>query len=40
MLNDRVYFVDGSLLTGPGTRLAQALAEVPALLNPVETFGK
>ena len=32
--NERVYLVDGSLLTWPGTRLAQALAEVPALLNP------
>ncbi len=32
--NGRVYLVDGSLLTWPGTRLAQALAEVPALLNP------
>ena len=35
--NNRIYPVDGSLLTWPGTRLAQALAEVPALLNPVET---
>ncbi len=36
--NDRVHLVDGSLLTWPGTRLAQALAELPALLNPVETY--
>ena len=28
----RIYLVDGSLLTWPGTRLAQALAELPALL--------
>ena len=37
--NVRIYLVDGSLLTWPGTRLAQALAEVPALLNPVTVFG-
>ena len=37
--NGRVYWVDGSLLTWPGTRLAQALAEVPALLNPVEVYN-
>ena len=37
--NERVYRVDGSLLTWPGTRLAQALAEVPALLNPVATYS-
>ena len=36
---DRVHLVDGSLLTWPGTRLAQALAELPALLNPVETYS-
>jgi ABC-type Fe3+-hydroxamate transport system substrate-binding protein len=30
--NERVYLVDGSLLTWPGTRLAQALAELPALI--------
>jgi ABC-type Fe3+-hydroxamate transport system substrate-binding protein len=28
----RIFLVDGSLLTWPGTRLAQALAELPALL--------
>ncbi len=38
--NGRVHFVDGSLLTWPGTRLAQALADVPALLNPVETYSQ
>ncbi len=32
--NGRVHLVDGSLLTWPGTRLGQALAELPALLNP------
>ncbi len=37
--NDQVYLVDGSLLTWPGTRLAQALAELPAVLNPVVIFG-
>lgn len=37
--DDRVHLVDGSLLTWPGTRLAQALAELPALLNPVETYS-
>jgi ABC-type Fe3+-hydroxamate transport system substrate-binding protein len=30
--NGRIHLVDGSLLTWPGTRLAQALAELPALL--------
>lgn len=29
----RVHLVDGSLLTWPGTRLAQALAELPSLLQ-------
>jgi ABC-type Fe3+-hydroxamate transport system substrate-binding protein len=29
----RIYLVDGSLLTWPGTRLAAALAEVPAMLG-------
>jgi len=37
--NGRVYLLDGSLLTWPGTHLARALAEVPALLNPVVTYG-
>jgi ABC-type Fe3+-hydroxamate transport system substrate-binding protein len=37
--NDRVYLVDGSLLTWPGTRLAQALADLPALFNPVEPYN-
>lgn len=32
--NERIHLVDGSLLTWPGTRLAQALADMPALLNP------
>ncbi len=30
----RIHLVDGSLLTWPGTRLARALAELPALLCP------
>jgi len=33
--HERVHLVDGSLLTWPGTRLAQALAELPALLQAV-----
>jgi len=33
MRHERVHLVDGSLLTWPGTRLAQALAELPALLQ-------
>jgi ABC-type Fe3+-hydroxamate transport system substrate-binding protein len=33
--NERVHLVDGSLLTWPGTRLGQALAELPALLQTV-----
>ena len=37
--NSRIYLVDGSLLTWPGTRLAQALAELPAMLNPVEAYN-
>jgi ABC-type Fe3+-hydroxamate transport system substrate-binding protein len=36
--NERIYLVDGSLLTWPGTHLARALAEVPALLNSVVTY--
>lgn len=36
--NERVHLLDGSLLTWPGTHLARALAEVPALLNPVVTY--
>jgi ABC-type Fe3+-hydroxamate transport system substrate-binding protein len=28
----RIYLVDGSLLTWPGTRLARALMEIPSLL--------
>lgn len=31
----RVVTVDGSLLTWPGTRLARALSELPALIQPV-----
>ena len=31
--NDRLYLVDGSLITWPGTRLAYALRELPALLS-------
>jgi ABC-type Fe3+-hydroxamate transport system substrate-binding protein len=31
--NGRIRLVDGSLLTWPGTRLAHALAELPAILN-------
>jgi ABC-type Fe3+-hydroxamate transport system substrate-binding protein len=38
--NERVFLMDGSLLTWPGTRLAQALAELPSLLNPVETYSQ
>ena len=34
----RVHLVDGSLLTWPGTRLAQALAELPSVLNPTPVF--
>jgi ABC-type Fe3+-hydroxamate transport system substrate-binding protein len=33
----RIHLVDGSALTWAGTRLALALAELPALLFPVET---
>ncbi|MEP7359349.1 MAG: helical backbone metal receptor, partial [Anaerolineales bacterium] len=34
----RLHLVDGSWLTWPGTRLAQALAELPAILNPTPVF--
>jgi hypothetical protein len=36
--NGRIHLVDGSLLTWPGTRLAQALAELPSVLNPTPVF--
>ena len=33
--DERVYLLDGSWLTWPGTRLAQALADLPELLSPM-----
>jgi ABC-type Fe3+-hydroxamate transport system substrate-binding protein len=36
--NGRLHVVDGSWLTWPGTRLALALAELPAILNPTPVF--
>jgi ABC-type Fe3+-hydroxamate transport system substrate-binding protein len=37
--NGRIHLVDGSALTWAGTRLALALAELPALLFPTEAGG-
>jgi ABC-type Fe3+-hydroxamate transport system substrate-binding protein len=36
--NGRLHLVDGSWLTWPGTRLAQALAELPAILIPTPIY--
>ncbi|OGO72003.1 MAG: hypothetical protein A2Z37_11565 [Chloroflexi bacterium RBG_19FT_COMBO_62_14] len=35
VLNNRVYLVDGSLITWHGTRLGMALRELPGLLQPI-----